>query len=131
MNTREVTQANFESTVNQGIVLLDWWAGWCGPCRTFAPVFEAAAGANPDIVFGKVNTEAEQDLAQAYQVQAIPMLMAFRDGILLYASPGALAAPQLADLIAKVRALDMEEVRKEIAETEANERGNGAADVEA
>ena len=131
MNTREVTQANFEATVSQGIVLLDWWAAWCGPCRAFGPVFESAAAANPDIVFGKVNTEVEQDLAQSYQIQAIPMLMAFRDGILLYASPGALSAPQLTELVAKVRELDMEEVRKEIAEAEANQGGDGAANLEA
>jgi len=129
MNTREVTQANLEATVKDGIVLLDWWASWCGPCRAFAPVFEAVAAANPDAVFGKVNTEVEQELAEAFQIQAIPTLMAFRDGILVYASPGALSAPQLAELVEKVRGLDMVEVRKEVDAAEARERA-GAESVD-
>jgi thioredoxin 1 len=116
---RTVTEGNFESTVREGTVLLDWWAAWCGPCRTFAPVFEAAAERHPDLVFGKIDTEAEQALAAAFEIQSIPTLMAFRDGILLYASPGALAAPQLDELIARVRELDMDDVRRRIAAAEA------------
>jgi thioredoxin 1 len=117
-----VTQDSFVEIVkNEGIVLLDWWASWCGPCRAFAPVFEAAAAANPDIVFGKVDTESEPSLAQAFRIRSIPTLMAFRDGILLFAQPGMLPAHALADLIRQLRALDMDEVRRQIAAEAANE----------
>jgi len=116
MSTVALTESTFEPTVvGDGIVLVDWWASWCGPCRTFAPTFDQAATDNPDIVFGKVDTEAEPSLAAAANIMSIPTLMAFRDGILVFSQPGALPAPALADLISQVRALDMDEVRKQIA----------------
>jgi len=114
MATLEVTEANFEATVREGIVLLDFWAGWCAPCRVFAPVFEAAAERHADVVFGKVDTEAQPGLAAAFEVRAIPTLMVLRDGVLLAAQPGALAASLLDDLVEKVRALDMDDVRRSI-----------------
>ena len=114
MATLEVTEANFEATVREGIVLLDFWAGWCAPCRVFAPVFEAAAERHADVVFGKVDTEAQPGLAAAFEVRAIPTLMVLRDGVLLAAQPGALPASLLDDLIEKVRALEMDDVRRSI-----------------
>jgi thioredoxin 1 len=116
--TLALAEDTFEATVTaEGIVLVDWWASWCGPCRAFGPVFEAAADANPDIVFGKIDTEAEQRLAASAGIMSIPTLMAFRDGILVFSQPGALPAPVLEDLIAQVRGLDMDEVRAAVAES--------------
>jgi thioredoxin 1 len=116
MATVNLTAEDFETTVRgNDIVLVDFWAAWCGPCRSFAPVFEAASEQHADVVFGKVDTEAEQALAGAAQITSIPTLMAFRDGILVFAQPGALPAPALEQVITAVRGLDMDSVRAEMA----------------
>jgi len=120
MSTIELTGSTFEETVlKEGITIVDFWAAWCGPCRQFAPIFEEASTLHPDIVFGKVDTEAERDLAGEAGITSIPTLMAFRDGVLLFNNAGALPADSLEQLIAAVRAVNMDNVRAEIAKENA------------
>jgi thioredoxin len=114
--TVEVTQENFNQVVNgNSMVIVDFWAPWCGPCRSFAPAYEAASEKHPDVVFAKVNTEEQQALAGYFQIRSIPTLMVFRDKIIIFAQPGALPASALEQVIEKAKALDMDEVRREIA----------------
>ena len=120
MSTVDLTLEDFEKTVlSEGITFVDFWADWCGPCKSFAPIFEKASEDNPDMTFARVDTEAEQQLSQMAGISSIPTLMIFRDGILLFNQPGALPAPALEELIGKVQELDMDEVRAEIAKEQA------------
>jgi thioredoxin 1 len=125
MPTIELTQDVFETTVSSdGITLVDFWAEWCGPCKAFGPVYEEASNKHSDVTFGKVDTEAEQALAQAANIRSIPTLMAFRDGILVFSQPGALPASSLEEVITAVKGLNMDDVRKQVEEAQEEGKEN-------
>jgi thioredoxin 1 len=129
MSTMELTKENFDQTVTDNeFVLIDFWASWCGPCRQFAPVYEKAAEENPDLVFGKVDTEAQPELAAAFGIQSIPTLMIVRDQVAVFAQPGALPEAALTDVIGQARKLDMDEVRKAVAEQQSQSQSQSQSE---
>jgi len=131
MATVALTAENFNQYVEKdGVLVIDWWAPWCGPCRTFGPIYDKASEQHADVTFGKVNTEEQPELAGTFQIQAIPTLMVFRDQVLVFARPGALPAAALDEIIGQVRALDMDDVRKKIAEDEKADELEQTADGE-
>jgi thioredoxin 1 len=128
MATVELTGKNFQEYVEKpGILVIDWWATWCGPCRAFAPIYEKASDKYTDVVFGKIDTDAEQELAMTFEIRSIPTLMIFREQVLVFARPGMIPGAALDDLIDKVKALDMAEVHRKVAEQEAEEKAAEAA----
>jgi thioredoxin len=130
--TVDVSESNYKEVVEKdGLVLVDWWAPWCGPCRVFGPTYEKVAGRHPDVTFAKVNTEEEQALAGSFQIMSIPTLMILRDKVLLFSQAGALPEAALEELIQKARELDMEKVRAEIAAAEAEEKGKSKGETRA
>jgi thioredoxin 1 len=121
MATVKITNDNFADTIEKGgLVLLDWWAPWCGPCRAFGPVYERVAATNPDAVFGKINTEEEHELAELFEIRSIPTLMVIRDKVLLFSQPGMLSEKALVELLGKLRAVDVEAIRRENEKNESN-----------
>jgi|SRR6218665_576445 len=123
MATVEIGKGNFKDTVSkEGIVLIDWWATWCAPCRAFAPVFEQASAKHPDITFGKIDTDQEVELSGAFAIRSIPTLMVFRDGIMLFERAGALPAAAIEDIVRQVRELDMNDVRKQLVAREVRQQ---------
>jgi thioredoxin 1 len=130
MATVTLTTQNFQEHVEKpGILVIDWWATWCGPCRAFAPIYDKASDKFEDVVFGKIDTDAEQELAATFEIRSIPTLMVFRDQVLVFARPGMIPGPALEDLVEKVKGLDMAEVQRKVAEQEAEHAREDAAEA--